>query len=356
MYVIDPLRIKIQKLLEEGQSNPLNQARLRYGTIDDLERLMDEIVTIKTHKRKYFFIDFTPFERIGHPEEFLLKFSECQNPRPVLLIVSEIIMAEFSKHDHLEIPPIVKFDNKGNYEKICVGTQSDSIFKDNIIKDVRRDGSSADLVLFRKQATEQNLIRLLFDPPCLDIPRSTDKENSVVFISGRYYRVMSNRMLVSCYLNLKEFGKKQETLIKIAYEIVLNIFQFFKRDTNALQDFDLIVVPNNTALFISSTVQAIIDKPIICIDRLGPIPALNLHSKTLSKALYEKKVILIEEVVATGSEVDRAIFFLKYMKASVEKIIAVYNLEVGMPMLIKGDKIISLCKPKAELKYEYRSQ
>ena len=50
------------------------------------------------------------------------------------------------------------------------------------------------------------------------------------------------------------------------------------------------------------------------------------------------------------------IMFLNHMKADLIKIIAIYNLEVGKPLLLKEKHIESLCKPKEELKYVYRSQ
>ena len=66
--------------------------------------------------------------------------------------------------------------------------------------------------------------------------------------------------------------------------------------------------------------------------------------------------MLLEEVVATGSEVDRAILYLNEIGANIVKIISIYNLEVGKPLLINPNHITSLCKPKEELRYVYRSK
>ena len=62
---------------------------------------------------------------------------------------------------------------------------------------------------------------------------------------------------------------------------------------------------------IGSVIQSIIEKPLIAIDRMGPIPTTILQSKQLSVLLNNKKIILLEEVVATGNELDRTILFLK---------------------------------------------
>ena len=356
MVIIDPLRLKIQELLEDGQANPLNQARLRYGTEKDLDILIEEIKWIKTHKRKYIFIDFTPFERIGRVQNFISRLNELDEIRPVLMVISDSLINEFKKH-YTEIPILVaKYQLDGFFQELIGGSEVDSNIKDSVLTDLIFKTEEADLIKFRKIVTQQNLIRILFNPNCLDVPRQTDPTHTVEEISGRYYRVMPNDMLVSCYLNLKEIGNNYKSLTKVAYEIVLEIYQYFTREVDPINQFNVLVTPNNTSLFLASAVQAIIGKPIICIDKLGPIPALNLNSELLSKFLKEQHVVLIEEVTATGNEIDRAIFFLNNMKATIFKIIAIYNLEVGQPMLEKKENIISLCKPKKELKYEYRSR
>ena len=358
MIIIDPLRQKIQALLVEGQSNPLNQARQRYGTEDDIANLLYEYET-QSHlvgARRFIFIDLTPFERIGRLSELVHKLSKISDPHPILLVMSESIISILKK-EFIQIPLLVALYS----EKACfIGLEGvadiNEELKNVIIRDLRSGINAPELIQFRREVTERNLTQLLFHPNCLDIPQRDDTEKETVYIAGRYYRKMTNKMLVSSYLNLKEIGKDYNSLTILAYEIILEIMQCFRRDFDALGEFDLIVAPNNTALFLASCLQAILEKPIIAIDRLGPIPSLQLHSTKLERILSGKRVIVIEEEGAAGNEVDRTLMFLNHMKAELIKIIAIYNLEVGMPLLLKEGQMVSLCRPKKELKYVYRSQ
>jgi adenine/guanine phosphoribosyltransferase-like PRPP-binding protein len=341
MKVIDPLKYKILELMTKGQIEPLNYARLRYGTESDIRKLIDIYSKIKTNIHRYIYIDLIPFERFGHISQLgnslLNQISEETFPSPIL---------------------IAKFNEEGNFLKIEGGSKEDEKIKELVRNDltIKKEKNLSNIMNFRSVVSDKILTELLFRPGCLDIPNKNDESSTRVYISGRYYRVMSNNMLVSCYLNLKEIGNDYNAIYSLAYEIVLFILEYFRRDIDLYSRIDALVTTNNTALIFASCVQAILGKPVIAIDKLGPIPSLNLHSRKLRNILENKNIILIEEVVATGGEVDRALFFLNNMNTSTIKIIAIYNLEIGIPRLVSPDQIISLCKPKEELQYVYRSK
>lgn len=351
MFVIDPLKLKIRQLLADGQANPLNQARLRYGTEDDLNILLNEIKQFKPDSKNYVFIDFTPFERIGHPDRFIKELSSITHTRPIILTFTNSVFS--GKKD---LPLInVQFNDDGQLAGIYGGSLEDKSLKETIKRDIPITEGNSALRLLREAVAERKLTDLLFGANCLDIPCRADKPETVKLISGRYYRKMTNGMLVSCYLNLKEIGRSPDTLLTLAYELIVSIMANFQRNVTPLDTFDYLVTPNNTALFLTSCVQAILEKPVLCIDRLGPIPALHIHSPRLYDVLHDRKVILIEEVIATGNEVDRTVFFLHSKKANISKIYSFYNLQVGKPMLADESLIVSLCRPKEELQYVYRS-
>ncbi len=362
MIIIDPLRQKIETLLIEGQSNPLNQARQKFGTEEDIEVLIREFeVQMKnTGSERYICIDLTPFERVGRLDKLVNKLAPVKDPIPILMVMSESIVSSL-KMEFDEIPiTVAVFSNDGNFAGIEGNTSIDNEIRQDLIHGLMNGLKSPNLEYLRREVSDKNLTQLLFNPYCLDIPHRNDLEKKSdkesVYIGGRYYRVMTNNMLVSCYLNLKQIGSDYKSLTLLAYEVLLDLMNYFRRDVDALSDFDLLVVPNNTALFLASCIQAIIEKPIITIDKLGPIPSLQLPSTKLERLLSGKRVIVIEEVVAAGNEVDRTLMFLNHMKANLIKIIAVYNLEVGKPLLLKENQMVSLCKPKEELKYVYRSK
>lgn len=369
MIIIDPLKLKIQQLLSEGKPYPLNQARQSYGTEDDIAQLIREFGEVRSDVRRYALVDLTPFERIGRLEDLIRKLHEFKDPRPVVMIMSEEIYAGMKAAFPSGIPILTAiFSSSGNFLSIDGGSEEDKTqtvqvnndFRETQTTQVNNDflAKSASLTLggFRRWFTEQSLTQLLFYPDCLDIPSRKDSSENTVYISGRYYRKMPNNMLVSCYLNLKQIGNDYKALTSLAYEIVLELMGFFRRDVDLSNAFDVLVTPNNTALFLASTVQSIIEKPIIAIDRLGPIPALQLQRARLAESLKGRRVTVVEEVIATGNEVDRAIMFLNHLGAHITRIIALYNLEVGRPMLLEDEQLVSLCKPKRELGYVYRSQ
>lgn len=337
-----------------GLPNPLDQSRLRYGTEDDVDHLIKQILHTVADTRQYIYIDFTPFERIGHPDDFLKKLSSINFPRPILLIMSDNLEAQLKNISHKITLPYIKFSDKCKFEKISGGLKKDKYIKKLVLHDFKYNNFKS-LADFRQQITENNLINLLYNPDCLIIPRLKQPHVQIEKIAGRYYIKMPNKMLVSCYLNLKEIGGNYNALTDLAYEIVLILMEYFRRDINPLENFDLLLTPNNTALFLASAIQIILEKPVICIDRLGPIPTLSLQRSHLLNELKDKNVVLLEEVMATGNEVDRVILFLSQLQSNIKKIISLYNLEVGMSLLTTPDQMISLSHPKRAIAYEYRS-
>ncbi len=368
MLVIDPLKVKIFSLLKEGHTRTLNSGLLHYGTQEDFLELQKEIsnsllnscenYNLHYQPRNYFFTDFTPFFRLGDDvvyDSLLNMLDSFSFPIPVLLIKSDAIYFEIRKKICSHNIPVVFFLSNGNIKEI-INTDKHKYLINDIKNDIlsTNPGKISDLISFRTWVANQSLTRILLLSKSLDIPHPNDKNTKN--ISGSYYLEMQNNMLVTCYLNLKLFGVNPRFLMDAAYEIVLRILFYFTNEEYPLEEFDYILTTNNTALFLSSIIQAIIDKPLFIIDRMGPIPKIQYQSVFLEKKLGGKRVLLFEEVIATGSEVDRSILYLNFYNCSITNIIALYNLEVGTPRLTKKYNFFSLCTPRQELRYEYRSK
>jgi hypothetical protein len=356
VLLIDPLRIKVEDLLKAGQSYPLNQGRQRYGLPGDIESLI-KYIDEQIDEQEYFIVDFTPFERIGRLEIFVNRLSKTKIPT-VLLIMSENLLEELNSGFENRIPIyVILFSSDGNRMQIKGGDDSDSSVKSYIERDFNNAEGPISLSQFREKINNETLFDLLYNPFCLDIPGDADDPRTIRRDKeGRLYRVMHNEMLVTHYLNLKNFGKDPTALTKMAYTVIQEIAQNFRRDKDPFSEFDVIVTPNNTALFLASVIQAIIERPVIPVDRLGPIPRLNLQTSKLRPRLVDKKVIVFVEVIGTGSEIDRTLYFLNNVGAEITKIIGLYNLEVGKSFLSNSSQLISLCKPKDRIGYIYRSQ
>jgi orotate phosphoribosyltransferase len=354
--IVDPLRLKIETLLREGEASPLNKARLRYGTQDDLKSLFKTCKSVPAGDRGYFLVDFTPFERIGRPAETLKSLALLRHPRPVVMVMGDALLAEFRAESGTLPLLVARFSEDGSFRGLEGADSTPRTIRQLVTQDLvtARQSSPPGLHRIREEFADTQLINLLYDQQCVVHPRESNKNCLLKY--GRPHMQMPNGMLVSCYFNLKGLGRHPSALVKIAYESLLVLSDNFRRDRDALADFDTIVVPNNTALFLASTLQQMLEKKrLVAIDRLGPIPASHLQTDPIVKELKGRNVVLIEEVVATGNEVDRCLLILGSAQAKVSRIIAFYNLQVGSPMLTKPNQLVSICRPKDELSYVYRS-
>ena len=357
MNIIDPLRTKIGGLLASSSPAPLNQARAEYGTEDDIFKIVKTAETINDDCRPYTLVDLTPFERVGHVDLLVDKLSSVNGKIPVVMVMEDNLLRHLKGKDGSYRLPVAQFSPDGSLLALHGHSGIPQALNGQLIKDLRPGGNLTSLRKLRAGIAERILLNLIYEAGCLDIPTEDTPAEERAWTSGRYYRKMPNGMLVSCYLNLKALGKNPCFLLGLAYEIVLVLTDFFRRDKNPADEYDFIVVPNNTALFLTATVQSILKKPVVAIDRLGPIPTMNFLRPRLKEQLKRKRVVLIEEVVATGNEVDRSLLFLSGVAgAKVTKVLALYNLDVGMPMLASDEDVFSLCHPKGAILYEYRSQ
>jgi hypothetical protein len=316
--------------------------------------------------RRYVFIDLTPpFQGFTQKQKLIDDLNEFIDPRPIILIKDERMLDWVSRQERKNKLPImvIYFNRHGQFEKILGGSDIDQAYKSYVLKDLsetKEDGQNIDLADIRKTISQFNLYKLLIKSNSIELPENNSQLNDprYFFKLVRTYQVLKNGMLVSCYLNLKYFGHDIEYLMDAAYEVFLNIENYFIDVLNNKSDFSYIITTNNTALFIASLLQTIYeDKYLVPIDKLGPIPSLRLHSDVLSVLLKDKKVILFEEVAGSGSEIDRGIMFLNHMHADINRVISLYDLQVGKSLLINDTiQYYALCTPKEELKYEYRSK
>lgn len=376
MKIIDPLKFKIFEALQNEEIKPLFFARQKFGTESDILKLDNEFKKISQEKskRKYVYIDLTPFIRIGRIEDIVNILKIFKKIRPVILINKIMDIYEF-EHFSKDTPIVlVTLDNYGNKIDVVESSEYPSVINQinedfpnpeitrekRIIEIIRScNDNCTDLMLFRRIISEQRLTNLICQPGFLDIPNSYAPPHEIHYISGNFYMKTRSGMLVSCFLNIKRMGDYR-ILLDLAYEVILNLYNYFLLRENSDKfdnelNIDLIAVPSNSALFIASIIQIITDICIIAIDKLGPIPDLHQDINFLYEQLNGKRVMVFQEVIATGSETDRTIMFLNDMNAYISKIIVLFNLDVGRVNMVNHNKLVSLCKPKEEIQYVYRS-
>ena len=358
MIVIDPLKEKLKTFLKNGNRFPLNLAMQKYGTEEDLVKLLDLYKeTELDDERRYKYIDLTTFQRMdGFLDRFLSRIEKFQITKtiPVALVISKNIIEHYRKGNGIRNACIVNFNKDGTFDELFFFPGESDYIRNEIEDDFQVSFSKKKTFnQFRKEYAEYFLTQKILSNEGVLLPNINNKKSYL--LGGKLYRVMQNNMLVSSYLDLKTLCKNIDNLVDIAYEVVLNVNNYFVVNGDEYQ-FNKIIVANNTSLLIASIIQKIIEKNVIAIDKLGPIPTLKLESESLREQLKEELVIVFEEVMSTGSEVDRIVMFLNHMEANIVKIIALYNLDIGGPKVVDSELIVKLSSPKEVLKYEYRSK
>lgn len=364
--MLDPLKYRLLDLLHEGEVRPFHSARQGYGTAADIDIFIqkyteyEEMFRLKklgylSDEKRYAFIDLTPFERIGELEYLVQKLEEFKELKPVLLVMSKFLLLRIlAKFPNLTLL-IAYYDTSGNFvEFFPTDALVPNYLYSQIINDVKQSETQQTLRALRRRFASQQLFNVLLHNNGLVLP-SSNLPHKVVQFGGRLFFEMANKMLVSSFLSIKDICQDYTSLLDIAYETLVEITDHFTREEEPLGSFDYLVCANNTSLIIGSLLQMILNKQVIAIDRLGPIPRLPKQKDQLSEKLQRKRVIIIEEVVSTGGEVDRTVLFLASLGAEIKKIIATYNLNVGRAMLPGANQLVSLCQPKEELGYVYRS-
>lgn len=364
LIIIDPLRLKLRALLRSGERNVLSVATNRYGTEPDISEFSLALSSIP--KKTLVFIDFTPFASIGRHEAALSAvIDKC--PSAILLVshpdMRQLIytspnikrLSVISFFPNGTISEFRKFGRKYSRDKFPRRLFSELFSPElglNSNINAKYQEKLSDIEILRSIHSQSKLLSLLHK--CASIVHTSDAPDNSQKRGPRSYLVMPNGMLVSAYLDLKTIAHDPDSLLAFAYECIVAICRCFRRDRDWLGEVFGIAVPNNTALLLASCVSIITSKPLIAIDRLGPIPAIPHQRAELTKTISGKELLLFEEVIATGNEVDRSILYLDACGATITRVICGYNIDAGRPLLLdKG--LQSLCYPSADLKYEYRS-
>ena len=116
---------------------------------------------------------------------------------------------------------------------------------------------------------------------------------------------------------------------------------------------DAFVVANNTSYVMAIFLNKIFsDKELVIVDRIGVYPSLTRTTIVTLQGIQGKRLCMIEDVVSTGREVD-LVYLLSFLQGGgVGRVICLFDLEIASPLLLKGDRLIALCRPSPNLKYK----
>ncbi len=350
MRVIDPLRIKLPTLLKARHSQPIAAARASYGSPDDYVSL-GRAISAQTPLLAPAMVDFTPMERLGRVEAVRAFLGALERPCTFLVLGDEVL-TEIKDAGLTETTQCAVFDSNGaslRFEPVATQHMGLSTVRNELLLKMNT------LQRIRASAATMRLIGALGSDGVV-YPYDPDHQaHQVEWYDGVPYLRMTNDMLVSCFIHLKRALRNADRLLDVAYEVALALNDYFVEAVPQNERPELLVVPNNTALFLASMVQLLTGIPVSVIDKLGPIPSRRLSVINTSVPVGARNVAVLVEVTATGGEVDRTIQYLSGAGASIVRLVSCYDLDVGTPMLRDKVPFVSLCKPKQALGYVYRS-
>ena len=117
-------------------------------------------------------------------------------------------------------------------------------------------------------------------------------------------------------------------------------------------DEDAFVVCNNNSLLMASFLHQLFPgKELVVLDRLGPYPSFRGARTAALDRIDGKKVVLLEDVVSTGREVDMTQLACLLRQAEVTKVVCLFSLEVARSRLLPESSLLSLCRPSRRLRY-----
>ena len=324
MYIIEPFLIKTERRLKnfEKVEGPRNLAG------KDIQRIHSLLAEGK--KKGTVLIDFTPFSNLGTESRYE-KMKKWDWKGAYVVVRDGPLVGEFKKNG---IPMLID-------DKRSKVTQSFSTLE-NMTK--------VNYANLHGKYVEKKLLKLLNK----NIRKPQRKVDWIKLKDGEG---------VNMWFDIKGVIEDPKNLLFIGYQLGYLL-------TDAYSTYikeDGFIVSNNNAWALASLLATRFEKELYIVDRLGPSPRVNI--KWLQEIGYNingKRLIIVEDLISTGREVDLLYFFLDYIGVEVRRIISLFDLQKAGPILngSSGKKLtlLSLCRPLPKIsgykqipKYEYNN-
>ena len=307
--IIEPHMLRTRNNLINALKNPLSGPdALKPNEIDFLEKNSN-------NQSKILLVDFYPYSDLGSGRIEILK-NRLGNKEIYFILRKRSFEEQLNKYNL----SYLLFDE--NF------TLSDTNTNDLEINNYRE---------FKLKYIEQKILQW--------IKEATIKSKNNELIT------LQDGTKANMWIDIKSLLEDPEKSFYIAYQIGYLISKGYV--DLELKGIDGFIVANNNSLPIASLLSIFFEKTLFIVDKLGPSP--RIIPKWLIEMrdkLEGKKVIVIEDVISTGREVDLLYFFLIYHRAEVKKIISVVDLLCARPVLLKQHVVLPLCRPSKSLKYE----
>lgn len=329
--IIDPLFEHLRLLIQSGEKKCLEKSIALYGSERDMDRLQQLISRISaTKKKKQLLVDLSPIPSLGAQKRFL-SLLELNKKIPFIIAIRSSMALEQFKYLK-DISVLLIDDNSGIIIESHFNGKNKK--KLNLIYSEHFKGKT--IVEVRKTYFHEYLLQLskdfVKDPP-----------------AGSRYIQLHDKAWANKWIDVKAILRSSRTSLLLAYQMCYALTDGF---ANELSE-DIFLVGNNTAYLLAILINKIFEeKQLTIIDRLGPFPKFSSTRADSFYQLKKKKVCIIEDVVATGREVDLLALLALVQDAEINRAVCVFDLECASSKFIDSDKIISLCKPSCELDYE----
>jgi len=314
--IIEPFFIELVKQLKNF--NPIIcTTTLDEEFFQEFERTINELNNISDISKKTILIDFVPFLDIGGTNQFK-KIAELIKDKKILIVSNSILAPSFNNNG---IPTLV-LDSELNIIK--PPSQSEKDF-----------GEVTNYFSLHQEYVEDVVFDLV--------------EKSKRFPKGKYIS-LPDGSAVNMWFDVKKIIDNPRDLLFISYQLSYLLTRAYTKEI----DEDGFIVSNNNAWALASMLSRILNKKIHIIDSLGPSPRVNSGwLQEIGRKINGSSLIIVEDLISTGREVDLLYFFLNYVGAKVKRVITLVNLERGEPIFksIKTEEgkncfsVLSLCRP-----------
>ena len=341
IYIIEPLFEKLKSLLFGGFKGTgiLRAAKTFYGRKEEdhtnLSAALKEIIENNEKESFFILIDFTPFSKIGIGHENLIKkgLIECKG-QPVLAVIKRGIASELLRI--LDIIPIAVCDENCTLSDLYIPTYWDG---KEIVRQYFQTIKRRNFYFLHSKWVSKRLASL--------IPNSIRKPSE-----GEYI-LLPDGTQANEWFDVKSIISYPEKAFFIAYQMGYILSKGYSQDLDA----DGFLVGNNIAYILASFLQLIFDdKELIIIDHLGPYPGLKklrIFGEKLRYKLANKKLIIIEDVISMGRELDSLYLFAFCYGAEIERAISFLNLDVANPVIFDSKKLSTLCSLPPSILVDY---
>lgn len=324
--LIEPFLLKKRRVIDSPEMVCLDSASGVSLDDTDLENISNRLEEMK--KVSLPVLDFTPFLDLGSRNRYSA-LQEIFRQNNYVIACKDGRVADELKNIKLKDPensiPFIVYDSDFEYK----GSSSENIsevLKKNFLE-------------FRRGYIEKKIFYWL--------------ESNITNPENKDWIELHNGSGSNMWLDIKGIIEQPNRAFFIAYQMGYLLTNGYIEDLDRVAGF---VASNNNGWIIGSILARMFEKELFIIDKLGPSPRINISwMEDIAEDIHQRKVIIIEDLISTGREVDLLFLFLKYIGASIIAIVSLFDLERANPILISEDsvgsdfRIHSLCKPSKYL-------